>query len=81
MDKNTLTDHYLDLRGLICPVNFVRCCLALENLSFDEVLKVDLDKGEAETSVVEGLKEKGYKVNIIYKDSKMVSLMISSEYK
>ena len=81
MDKNILTDHYLDLRGLICPVNFVRCCLALENLSFNEVLKVDLDKGEAETSVVEGLKEKGYKVNIIYKDSKMVSLMISSEYK
>ena len=81
MDKNTLTDHYLDLRGLICPVNFVRCCLALENLSFNEVLKVDLDKGEAEASVVEGLQEKGYKVNIIYKDSKMVSLMISSEYK
>ena len=81
MDKNTLTDHYLDLRGLICPVNFVRCCLALENLSFNEVLKVDLDKGEAETSVVEGLQEKGYKVNIIYKDSEMVSLMISSEYK
>ena len=81
MDKNILTDHYLDLRGLICPVNFVRCCLALENLSLNEVLKVDLDKGEAETSVVEGLKEKGYKVNIIYKDSKMVSLMISSEYK
>jgi len=81
LDKNTLTDHYLDLRGLICPVNFVRCCLALENLSFNEVLKVDLDKGEAETSVVEGLQEKGYKVNIIYKDSEMVSLMISSEYK
>ena len=81
MDKNILTDHYLDLRGLICPINFVRCCLALENLSLNEVLKVDLDKGEAETSVVEGLQEKGYKVNIIYKDSKMVSLMISSEYK
>ena len=81
MDKNILTDHYLDLRGLICPVNFVRCCLALENLSFNEVLKVDLDKGEAEASVVEGLQEKGYKVNIIYKDSEMVSLMISSEYK
>ena len=81
MDKNILTDHYLDLRGLICPVNFVRCCLALENLSFNEVLKVDLDKGEAETTVIEGLQEKGYKVNIIYKDSKMLSLMISSEYK
>ena len=78
MDKNLLTDHYLDLRGLVCPVNFVRCCLALEKLSFNEVLKVDLDIGEAETSVRDGLHEKGYNVDTLSKDSKMVSIMISS---
>ena len=85
MEKNSqkkiLTDHYLDLRGLVCPVNFVKCCLALENLALNEVLKVDLDIGEAETSVIDGLKEKGYKVNIINKDSKNVSLTIYSEQK
>ena len=74
-----ITDHYLDLRGLICPINFVKCCLALENLSINEALKVDLDLGEAETSVIDGLQEKGYKVNIIYKDSKKATLIISSE--
>ena len=79
MDKNILNDHYLDLRGLECPVNFVRCCLALENLSLNEVLKVDLDIGEAETSVIEGLKDKGYKFIISKKDSQMISLIISSE--
>ncbi len=79
MEKNTLTDHYLDLRGIVCPVNFVKCCLALENLSFNQILKVDLDIGEAETTVIEGLKEKGYNVNISRKDSKMISLIISSE--
>ena len=79
MEKNILTDHYLDLRGLVCPVNFVKCCLALENLSINEVLKVDLDIGEAETSVIEGLKDKGYKINILKKDSQMISLIISSE--
>ena len=76
-----ITDHYLDLRGLICPINFVKCCLALENLSINEALKVDLDLGEAETSVIDGLKEKGYRVNILNKDSKMVSLLIPSEQK
>ena len=81
MEKNILTDHYLDLRGFVCPVNFVKCCLALENLSLNEVLKVDLDIGEAETTVMEGLKEKGYQVNILKKDSKMISLKISSEQK
>ncbi len=79
MKENTLTDHYLDLRGLVCPVNFVKCCLALENLHLNQILKVDLDIGEAENTVIEGLQEKGYKVNISKKDSQMVSLIISSE--
>ena len=79
MEQNTLTDNYLDLRGLICPVNFVKCCLALENLPLNQFLKVDLDRGEAEISVIEGLKEKGYKIYISKKNSKMISLIISSE--
>ena len=81
MEKNFSTSNYLDLRGLVCPVNFVKCCLALESLSLNEVLKVDLDIGEAETSVIDGLQEKGYRVNILNKDRKMVSLLISSEQK
>ena len=81
MENNILIDHYLDLSGLVCPVNFVKCCLALENLSLNQVLKVDLDVGEAETSVIDGLKEKGYKVKILKKDSKKVTLMISSVQK
>jgi len=79
VSENILTDHYLDLRGHLSPLNFVKCCLALENLSSNQVLKVDLDMGEAEISVMEGLKEKGYKVKILNKDSKKVTLIISSE--
>ncbi len=79
MSKNTINDHYLDLRGIVCPVNFVRCCLALENLSSNDILKVDTDIGESENSLIDGLKEKGYKVNTCYKNSKQVTLIISSE--
>ena len=79
MEKNIFIDHYLDLCGLACPVNFVKCCLALENLSSRDILKVDIDIGEAETSVIDGLKEKGYKVKILNKNSKKVSLIISCE--
>ena len=79
MSENIFTDHYLDLLGLVCPLNFVKCCLALENLSSDDTLKVDIDTGEAENSVIEGLQEKGYKVNILYRDFKKVTLIISSE--
>ena len=79
MSENILKHHFLDLLGLDCPLNFVKCSLALENLSSNDILKVDIDIGEAETSLIEGLKEKGYKVNILYKDIKKVTLMISSE--
>ena len=81
MEKNILIDHSLDLCGLVCPANFVKCCLALENLPLDQVLKVDLDIGDAEKSVLDGLQEKGYKVTILDKDSKKVTLIISSEQK
>ena len=79
MEKNIFIHQYLDLCGLACPVNFVKCCLALENLSSTQVLKVDLDTGEAETSVIDGLQEKGYKVKTLNKNSKKVTLIISSE--
>ena len=79
MEKNRLNNHYLDLSGFACPVNFVKCCLALENLSSNDILKVDIDIGEAETSVMDGLQEKGYKVKILNKDSKKVTLIILSE--
>tara|TARA_B100000579_G_scaffold323624_1_gene273389 strand:+ start:124 stop:369 length:246 start_codon:yes stop_codon:yes gene_type:complete len=81
VEKNILIDHYLDLSGILCPVNFVKCCLALENLSSNQVLKVDLDAGESEISVIDGLKEKGYTVKILKKDFKKVTLIISSEHK
>ena len=81
MDKITFTDHYLDLRGFVCPVNFVKCCLALENLPLNQFLKVDIDIGESETTVIDGLKEKGYDVNVLKKDSEVISLIISSEQK
>ena len=79
MEKSFFVDYYLDLCGFACPVNFVKCCLALENLSLNQVLKVDLDIGEAETSVIDGLQEKGYKVKILNKNSEKVSLIILCE--
>ena len=81
MSDNLLTDHYLDLRGHVCPVNFVKCCLALENLSSNDILKVDIDIGESEINVIDGLEKKGYKVKILYKDLKKITLIIESEQK
>ena len=79
MKNDRFNDPYLDLCGLVCPVNFVKCCIALENLNLNQVLKVDLDIGESENSVIDGLEEKGYNVKILKRDSKKVTLIVSSE--
>jgi TusA-related sulfurtransferase len=45
----------LNLRGTPCPLNFIRTKLALEKLAPGESLTVDLDGGEPDLLVSEGL--------------------------
>ncbi len=54
----------LDLRGTPCPLNYVRSKLALERLAAGEVLQVDLDAGEPERMVAEGLRGEGHDVEV-----------------
>ena len=51
---------YLDLKSVPCPLNVVKIKLALEKLSKNEQLIVELDKGEPEEMVLNNLKEMGY---------------------
>ncbi len=55
----------LDLRGTPCPLNYVRSRLALEKLPPGAVLLVDLDRGEPERMVAEGLTEAGHRVEVL----------------
>ena len=50
---------YLDLKSVPCPLNVVKIKLALEKLSKNEQLIVELDKGEPEEMVLKSLKEMG----------------------
>ncbi|MCP9927120.1 sulfurtransferase TusA family protein [Cyanobium sp. CH-040] len=52
----------LDLRGTPCPLNFIRSRLALEALGPGEWLQLDLDAGEPEQTVSEGLRQAGHRV-------------------
>lgn len=54
----------LDLRGTACPVNFIRSRLALETIDPGAWLQVDLDGGEPERLVGEGLRQAGHEVQI-----------------
>ena len=68
---------YLDLRGIPCPVNFVRCNLAVENLKSHQTLKIDIDRGEPEESVISGLSQAGHSVEIINQNDNNITLIIN----
>ena len=48
---------HLDLKSIPCPLNVGKIKLALEKLSKNEQLIVELDKGEPEEMVLNNLKE------------------------
>jgi TusA-related sulfurtransferase len=52
----------LDLRGTPCPLNFIRSRLALETIAVGDWLQLDLDAGEPELMVGEGLSQEGHRV-------------------
>lgn len=54
----------LDLRGIPCPLNAVRCQLAFEKLAVGEGLRVQLDCGEPLESVANQFLDAGQQVDV-----------------
>ena len=70
---------YLDLKSVPCPLNVVKIKLALEKLSKNEQLIVELDKGEPEQMVLNNLKEMGCIFKQIKKHEKFLKIKILNE--
>lgn len=62
------TDASIDLRGVMCPINFVKTKLKLETLESGDVLEVILDSGEPIQNVPKSIKEEGHKIIEVKKD-------------
>jgi len=69
----------LDLESIPCPLNVVKCKLALEKLSLDETLIVHLDKGEPEVMVKKALKEMKYYFKTIEEDQRTIKFKVLHE--
>ncbi len=70
---------YLDLKSVPCPLNVVKIKLALEKLSKNEQLIVELDKGEPEEMVLKNLKEMGCLYEQINEYEKFLKIKILNE--
>jgi sulfite reductase (ferredoxin) len=62
IDKDDADNHVIDLRGIACPLNFVKAKLEIEKLSIGEILEVLLDSGEPSRNTPASLTEQGQEV-------------------
>ncbi len=62
MNSDVKTDAQLDLRGVLCPINFVQTKLQLEEMDTGQVLEVTLDDGEPMRNVPRSVKQEGHEI-------------------
>jgi sulfite reductase (ferredoxin) len=62
VDKAEDNVHIIDLRGVVCPLNFVKAKLELEKIAVGEVLEILLDNGEPVRNAPASFVEQGQEV-------------------
>ena len=67
----------LDLRGVPCPLNAVRCQLAFEKLAVGERLRVRLDSGEPLESVVHQFRDAGQQVDVESRSEQDATVLVT----
>ena len=73
------SSKHLDLKSVPCPLNVVKIKLALEKLSKNEQLIVELDKGEPEEMVLKNLIQMGCLFKQMKENEKFVKIKILNE--
>lgn len=66
----------LDLRGVICPMNFVKTKLKLDELESGQELAVLLDGGEPIENVPRSVHDEGHKVLSVAKEGDYYRVLI-----
>ncbi len=72
-------DQYLNLKGVSCPLNFVKTKLMLESMQQDSVLEVLLDDGEPIINVTASVKEEGHQILKVEKTDEYWKLLIKKQ--
>ena len=66
----------LDLRGVECPLNFVKAKLCLEKMKSGSILELLIDHGEAIETIPNGLSDEGHQVKTIDKISNYYKILV-----
>lgn len=60
--KEIITNNILDLRGTLCPMNWVKTKLVLEEMAEGELLEVIVDEGEPLRNIPRSAKQESHKI-------------------
>ncbi len=71
--------HLLDLRGVLCPVNFVRAKLAIEKLQPGGRIEFYLDEGEPIINVTRSLKDEGHTVLNVVPENRYFKVLVEKK--
>ncbi len=66
----------IDLRGVMCPMNFVKAKLKLEAIETGEVLEIVLDSGEPIQNVPKSIKDEGHQIVDVKKEDGFFRLKV-----
>ena len=69
-------DQHLDLKGVPCPLNFVKTKLTLESMEAGKIIEVLLDDGEPIANVTASIKEEGHQILKVEKIAEYWKLII-----
>lgn len=75
-ENQSANTNFLDLRGVACPMNFVKTRLKLDKMSTGEILEVWLDDGEPIESVTSSVLSEGHLIECSVKVESYHSLRI-----
>lgn len=74
------SDKFMDLRGVLCPFNYVKAKIALETIEIGQILEILLDDGEPINNVPGSLKNDGQLIHVMDKiDDKYYRLVIEKK--
>lgn len=77
MDRASGRD-VLDLRGVLCPTNFVHIKLKLEDMAPGDTLEVLIDDGEPMRNVPKSLKQEGHRILTVRPEGEHFRLLIEA---
>jgi dissimilatory sulfite reductase (desulfoviridin) alpha/beta subunit len=78
-EPSTARKNLLDLRGVCCPLNFVKAKLAMDKIKSGETIEFYLDDGEPIVNVTRSLKDEGHQVLLVTAKQNYFEVMVEKK--